>query len=38
MWSNIIAGMILAVLTGVFVVWFFGKLIDMTGQNSKHNS
>ena len=37
MWSNIVAGTVLAVMSGAFVVWFFGKLIHMSGQKSKHN-
>jgi len=25
MWINILAGTLLAIATGVFIVWFFGK-------------
>lgn len=27
MWSNVIAATILAILTGIFIVWFFGRLV-----------
>jgi len=30
--SNIIAGIILAIATGTFIVWFFGKLTKMSIQ------
>ena len=31
--NNIIAGSILAILTGIVVIWFFKKLIDSSLKN-----
>jgi membrane-associated phospholipid phosphatase len=31
--SNIIAGTLLAILTGIFIVWFFKKLTDISTKN-----
>ncbi len=30
MLSNIIAGTVLAIATGIFIVWFFGKLVKIS--------
>ena len=30
MWTNIIVGTALAIITGIFIVWFFGKLTKIT--------
>jgi len=30
MLSNIIAGTVLAIATGIFIVWFFGKIVKIS--------
>jgi len=35
MWTNIIAGSVLAIATGAFIVWFFGNLVKISTRGDK---